>query len=319
MPGYIEHALQLFQHPLPSTHEASPPECEPIQYGAKKQYAAAPDNLPALDAGDTKRIQEVLRTLLYYACAVDSTMLCAIGKLATQQTSGTKKTMEALTQLLNYAASNQDATLRYVVSDMILAIESNASCLSVTKGRSRAAGHFFMTNQRVNDTDQCTANGAVHVLCQIIREILSSAAEAELGALFHNSKEACPLRIPLSEMGHPRNRPPQLLPTTAPPTVSPTTPSNKSAPKRLTCIFTGYTIAYAKASLTYIGAKVATIVPIITPSIIRRNTTRPSDRPTFTALIILPRTILHVLTVMNLPPRRQMLSRQHQLPDPRCL
>jgi hypothetical protein len=38
-----------------------------------------------------------------------------------------------------------------------------------------------------------------------MREVLSSAAKAELGALFHNSKEACPLQIALTEMGHPQN------------------------------------------------------------------------------------------------------------------
>ena len=37
-----------------------------------------------------------------------------------------------------------------------------------------------------------------------MREVLSSAAEAELGALFHNGKEACPLRIALEELGHPQ-------------------------------------------------------------------------------------------------------------------
>ena len=44
----------------------------------------------------------------------------------------------------------------------------------------------------------------MHVLCHIMRELLSSAAEAELGALFHNGKDACPLRIALEEMGHPQ-------------------------------------------------------------------------------------------------------------------
>jgi hypothetical protein len=35
-----------------------------------------------------------------------------------------------------------------------------------------------------------------------MREVVSSAAEAELAALFHNGKEACPLRITLEELGH---------------------------------------------------------------------------------------------------------------------
>jgi hypothetical protein len=42
------------------------------------------------------------------------------------------------------------------------------------------------------------------VLCQILREVVSSAAEAELAALFHNGKTACPLRICLEELGHPQ-------------------------------------------------------------------------------------------------------------------
>ena len=37
-----------------------------------------------------------------------------------------------------------------------------------------------------------------------MREVLSSAAEAELAALFHNGKEACPIRICLEELGHPQ-------------------------------------------------------------------------------------------------------------------
>jgi hypothetical protein len=134
-----------------------------------------PDNSPALDAKDTKHIQEVLGTLLYYARAVDSTMLTAISKLATQQTAGTQQTMEALTKLLNYAASNPEATIRFTASNMILAVESDASYLSVSKAQSSAAGYFFMTNKCSTDKEQHTTNGAVRVLCQIMREVLSSA------------------------------------------------------------------------------------------------------------------------------------------------
>jgi hypothetical protein len=35
-------------------------------------------------------------------------------------------------------------------------------------------------------------------------EVLSSAAEAELAAVFHNGKEACPFRAYLEELGHPQ-------------------------------------------------------------------------------------------------------------------
>ena len=39
---------------------------------------------------------------------------------------------------------------------------------------------------------------------QILKEVLSSAAEAECAGLFHNAKEAVPERITLQELGHPQ-------------------------------------------------------------------------------------------------------------------
>ena len=204
MPGYIDRALLRFQHVPKPFPEHSPHPWQRPTYGAKTQFATPPDAAPALNAADKTRILEVLGTLLFYARAIDSTMLTAIGELATEHSQATTTTMEKLTQLLNYCAAHPDATVRFTASDMILAVESDASYLSVAKGRSRAAGYFFLTNKPVSPTGPYKPNGAVHVLCHIMREVLSSAAEAELGALFHNGKEACPLRIALEEMGHPQ-------------------------------------------------------------------------------------------------------------------
>ena len=47
-------------------------------------------------------------------------------------------------------------------------------------------------------------NGAVHVVATIIKNVMASAAEAELGALFINAKEGTILRTTLEEMGHPQ-------------------------------------------------------------------------------------------------------------------
>jgi hypothetical protein len=211
MPGYIERALQRFQHTPPTRPEHSPHAWQIPTYGAKTQYAPGPDVSPALNAADTTRVQQVLGTLLFYARAVDSTMLPAIGSIATQQAKGTKATMKAITQLLNYCATHPDATVRFIASDMVLHIESDASYLSESKARSRAAGYHFLSAKpkdptkppQPNDSPP-PANGAINVLCQIMREVLSSAAEAELAACFHNGKEVCPIRITLDELGHPQ-------------------------------------------------------------------------------------------------------------------
>ena len=208
MPGYIARALQRFQHPTPPVPEHSPHPWQRPTYGATTQYAPPPDTSASIAAPDKLRLQEVLGTLLYYARALDSTLLTAISELATEQSKGTMHTMEKVTQLLNYCATNPEAVVRFTASDMLLAIESDASFLSIPKARSRAAGFFFLTSKSVHSTTSSASNykpnGAIHILCHVMKEVLSSAAESELGALFHNGKEACPLRTALSELGHPQ-------------------------------------------------------------------------------------------------------------------
>ncbi len=51
-------------------------------------------------------------------------------------------------------------------------------------------------------------NGAVLNISQIIQAVMSSAAEAELGALFINAKTAVSMRQTLIELGHPQPRTP---------------------------------------------------------------------------------------------------------------
>ena len=60
------------------------PACRPT-YGAKQQYALEEDQSPTLSKEDKTFIQEVIGVFLYYAIAVDCTMLAALGSLATQQ------------------------------------------------------------------------------------------------------------------------------------------------------------------------------------------------------------------------------------------
>ena len=47
-------------------------------------------------------------------------------------------------------------------------------------------------------------NGSLYIYCQILKEVLSSAAKAELAALFHNGKEAYAIRNILAKLSHPQ-------------------------------------------------------------------------------------------------------------------
>ena len=67
---------------------------------------------------------------------------------------------------------------------MILNIHSDASCLLVRNGRSRACGHFFV-GWMPKDGEAIRLNRAFFtLLCTILKFVTASAAEAELGALF---------------------------------------------------------------------------------------------------------------------------------------
>ena len=119
--------------------------------------------------------------------------------------------MDAVVQLLNYAASHPDAKVRYHASDMYLWGHRDASYLSEPHSHSRIGGYFFLSDC---PTDPCrpptlqdarpTPNEAIHVVTHLMKEVVSSAPEAETGGLFYNGKDTCPIRTTLSELGFPQ-------------------------------------------------------------------------------------------------------------------
>ncbi len=141
---------------------------------------------------------------LFLARAVDGGLLPALSSLASQQANPMEKTMVLCKQFLDFMATQEDAVLTYRASDMVLAIHSDASYLSEPKSRSRAEGHMFMAGK----DEMPINNGAVLNILQIIRADMSSAAEAELGALFINAKTAVSMRQLLIELEHPQPRTP---------------------------------------------------------------------------------------------------------------
>ena len=204
MPGYCGEALVRFGHELRKRTDQPHPHVIPT-YGAKVQYAKEEDLSPKLSPEDKTFIQQVTGTFLYYARAVDNTMLVALSAIASQQASPTQDTMNKTLRFLDYVATHPDAILTFNASNMVLNVHSDASYLTEPKARSRAGGHFFMS-----DNSECPPNnGAFHNIAQIIKSVMSSAAEAEIGALFLNSRQAIPARTLLEEMGH-IHRPPQL-------------------------------------------------------------------------------------------------------------
>jgi hypothetical protein len=129
-------------------------------------------------------------------------IMTAISSLTSQKATATEDTTAKLTQLLNYFSTHSDATIRYHASDMILNIHSDVGYLNEPEARSRAGGHFFMSSTPINGVQQ--NNGSILTLSTILRMVVASAAEAEIGALFLNAKEGVNIRNILKEMGHPQ-------------------------------------------------------------------------------------------------------------------
>jgi hypothetical protein len=126
--GYVEKALQRFMHTpsQPNTKHSAPSKWTVPDYGAKIQYAADEDNSLPLDEQGITLLRQIIGVFLFYARAVDNTMHVALGTLAAAQSQDTAQTMDAaIHHLLNHAASNPDAKVRFHQSDMILYAHSD--------------------------------------------------------------------------------------------------------------------------------------------------------------------------------------------------
>ena len=205
MPDYVPKALLTLRHPAPTRAQHSPHRWTAPVYGQKTQFAPS-DLSPLLDKLGIKRVQQVSGLFLYYSRACDPTIIVALNEISNCQASPTEHTKQACDMLLDYLSTHPDATIRYHASDMILAVCSDAAYLVLPNARSRAAGHFFLTDLAgaTLPTPSPKPNGSIHVLCKTLRSVAASASEAETGALFLNAQAAVPLLTTLLEMGHPQ-------------------------------------------------------------------------------------------------------------------
>ena len=86
---------------------------------------------------EKKLLQQVCGTFLYYARAVDCTMLHPLNDIATRVNDGTQQTVKVIKHFLYYCATNPEATVLYQKSDIILHNHSDEAYLVVAGSRSR--------------------------------------------------------------------------------------------------------------------------------------------------------------------------------------
>jgi hypothetical protein len=199
MPGYVQKALERFGITKGSSNTNSPAIYTPPKYGQSEQLTVIDDSAP-LPADRAKRIQEIVGVFLFYARAVDPTMLTTINKIGSVQSKPTVAVEQAAERFLQYAATWPDAQVVFHASDMRLICHSDASHLSETSSRSRAGGFFFLGN--THDVVVNQVNGGIEFISIIIPTVTGSAAESEYAALFIVGTTAAGLRTALADLGY---------------------------------------------------------------------------------------------------------------------
>ena len=92
MPGYVKDALHKYQHPTPTGPHHSPHQWKAPKYVSTEPQLAHPeDDSPELNPEETNIVQQVVGTFLYYARAVDPTMIVALNKISAQQSKSTQE------------------------------------------------------------------------------------------------------------------------------------------------------------------------------------------------------------------------------------
>ena len=195
MPRYVQSALNRFGV-VTIKNVLSPEHFTPISYATKEAQLTAIDTTPPLSADNKTRLQSIIGVMLYYARAVDGTMLGTCNRLASQQANPTQKTLDAAHHLLDYAATYPDAKLEFRPSDMILRMDSDASYNSETGARSRASYCAWLGKK----DDPSFINGFIDVVSAIIPTVVSSASEAEYAALFIAAKNGLCHRYTLHDI-----------------------------------------------------------------------------------------------------------------------
>ena len=84
---------------------------------------------------------------------------------------------------------------------MTLKIHSESSYLSEANARSRVGGLMFLSNTH-DSSNPHLLNGPLLTVPAILKHVMSSTAEAEVGGCYVNCLEALPIRVTFEELGH---------------------------------------------------------------------------------------------------------------------
>ena len=136
---------------------------------------------------------------MHHARTAKKTLLLALGAIAMDTHSPAKFTSNEVDRLLYHVATYAYDGMMFHEIKMKLADHSDAHYLSENKSKSRASAHMGLSE----NIPIPSFNGVVITIAQIIKSVMSSAAEAELISLFITARKCVKLRYVLIEMRWP--------------------------------------------------------------------------------------------------------------------
>ena len=89
---------------------------------------------------------------------------------------------------LEYATTYPNLIPRYKVSDIVLHVDSDTTYITIPEARIFYAGHFYMSDWPSPSPIKPNPDrkGPINTECKTIRNVVSSAAEAETCGTFNN-------------------------------------------------------------------------------------------------------------------------------------
>ena len=173
MSGYVHDSLILFGHLLTTpTHSASL-YTSPVY--VKHQQMAPITKATTFTEKEVKRLQKTYNRFLYYALAINPTMMHALNNLATQITTG----------------PHPNSSITCHASDVTLTCDISAAYLVAPKARGRADGCMCLGNHCINAQ---IIIAPIMEIGTVLKMAVGSTAESKITALHHCAQELVPLR-----------------------------------------------------------------------------------------------------------------------------
>jgi hypothetical protein len=115
MPIYVAKQLLWYEHPHPTKPQHCPYNQNPIKCGQDNQATDPIDTSPKLDEANKKCLQQIIGSFLYYARAVNPTILMALSAITSQQALPTEDTRNRVNQFLDDMATHLNAKYNIVL------------------------------------------------------------------------------------------------------------------------------------------------------------------------------------------------------------